>query len=277
MIMIVSKHLTKGRNGPTKEIAMFEKSSLRDAAFPKAAIFAFALVLVTGPRFVAGQTPGAAQQQPGAAEQQPGAQNDAPKQAAGGEDGFASRSVSLFDGKTLRGWEGNLDWFRIEEKSVVAGTLKKKIPHNEFLCTEKEYGDFDLRLEVKLVGQGQNAGIQFRSKRVPDSTEVSGYQADVGIAWDRPIWGAIYDESRRRKMLVEPDPELAKRVVKKDQWNKIRVLARGAKIRVFVNGEQTVEYVEKDDTIPRTGIIGLQIHSGKPTEAWYRNLRIEEL
>jgi hypothetical protein len=192
-------------------------------------------------------------------------------------DDFGRDSVSLFDGQTLAGWEGNEQWFRVADDSIVAGSLKKKIPHNEFLCTDKEYENFDLRLEAKLVGAGQNAGIQFRSQRVPDSTEVSGYQADVGVAWDRPVWGAIYDESRRRKMLAEPDPELAKRIVKTDQWNEVRVLCQGSRIQVFINGSRTVDYTETDAGIPRSGIIGLQIHSGEPTEAWYRNLRIQPL
>ena len=200
-----------------------------------------------------------------------------PVATGAGADDFLQNSVSLFDGQSLAGWEGNGQWFRVEDQAIVAGNLKKNIPHNEFLCTEKKYEDFDLRLEAKLVGEGQNAGIQFRSKRVPDSTEVSGYQADVGAAWDRLVWGAIYDESRRRKMLAEPDPELARRIVKPDQWNEVRVLCQGPRIQIFINGQRTVDFVETDADIPRSGIIGLQIHSGKPTEAWYRNIRIQSL
>ena len=192
-------------------------------------------------------------------------------------DDFDDQAVRLFDGTTLSGWEGNEQWFRVEDESIVAGSLSESIPHNEFLCTEKEYADFDLRWEAKLVGAGNNAGVQFRSQRVPDSTEVSGYQADIGQAWDRPVWGAIYDESRRNKMLAEPDPKLTRKIVKSGQWNEMRVVCRGPRIQVFVNGQQTVDYTETNDEIPGSGIIGLQIHSGKPTEAWYRNLRIREL
>lgn len=192
-------------------------------------------------------------------------------------DNFASKSTPLFDGKTTEGWEGNEHWFRIEDGCVVAGSLKEKIPHNEFLCTKKQFENFELRLEAKLVGEGKNAGVQFRSKRVPDSTEVSGYQADAGSAWNRPVWGALYDESRRRKMLAEPDPEMAKKTVKEGDWNELRVRCVGAHIQIFLNGKKTVDYTEQEEKIPRKGIIGLQIHSGKPTEAWYRNIRIMEL
>lgn len=192
-------------------------------------------------------------------------------------EGFALQSVPLFDGQTLAGWEGNAYWFRVEEGAIVAGRLTETIPHNEFLCTTQIYDDFELRFEAKLVGEGNNAGVQFRSKRVPNSSEVSGYQADIGVAFNGPVWGALYDESRRRKMLAETDPNQAKRLVKTGDWNAMRVICEDNHIQIFVNGEKTVDYTETDDDIPKHGIIGLQIHSGKPSEAWYRNLRIRQL
>ncbi len=193
------------------------------------------------------------------------------------KDDFAVYSLPLFDGNSLRGWEGNVYWFRVEDKAIVAGRLTEKIPHNEFLCTSREYADFELRFEAKLVGEGKNAGVQFRSQRVAGSSEVSGYQADIGNAWNRPVWGALYDESRRNKMLAEPEAELGKKLVKPDQWNSMRVICKGSRVQIFVNGERTVDYTEMDDAIPQHGKIGLQIHSGKPTEAWYRNIRIRPL
>ena len=123
--------------------------------------------------------------------------------------------VPLFDGKTLAGWEGNEKVFRIEDGAVVAGSLKQPIAHNEFLCTTREYGDFELRLQAKLIGAGDNAGIQFRSKRVPNHHEVSGYQCDMGTASDRIVWGGLYDESRRNKMLVEGDQAKIKEIFKR--------------------------------------------------------------
>ena len=183
----------------------------------------------------------------------------------------------LFDGKTLEGWEGNEKFFRVEAGAVVAGMLDAKIPQNEFLCTKQEFSDFELTLEVRLKGQGNNAGIQFRSKRVPNSHEVEGYQCDVGAAFDRPVWGALYDESRRRKMLAEGPKESVKEWHKKGEWNELKIVALGNSIKLFLNGHQTVEYTEKDKGIATSGVIGLQIHSGAPAEAWYRNIRLKEL
>lgn len=190
---------------------------------------------------------------------------------------FANKSLPLFDGETLAGWEGDSYWFRVEGGAIVAGRMDERIPHNEFLCTTQFYEDFELRLEAKLLGAGQNAGIQIRSKRVPGTSEVSGYQVDMGRAGQRGVWGALYDESRRNRMLVEVAPDLHKQIVKKDDWNQYRIICRGPKITVFLNGQKTVEYEEEDSGIPTHGLIGLQIHSGQPSEAWYRNLRIRQL
>lgn len=193
------------------------------------------------------------------------------------KDDFAVYSLPLFDGNSLLGWEGKAYWFRVVDDAIVAGRLTEKIPHNEFLCTVREYADFELRFEAKLVGDGKNAGVQFRSQRVAGSSEVSGYQADIGMAWDRPVWGALYDESRRNKMLAEPSAALGKKLVKSGQWNAMRVICKGPRVQVFVNGERTVDYTETNTSIPQHGKIGLQIHSGKPAEAWYRKIRIRPL
>ncbi len=188
------------------------------------------------------------------------------------EDGFAS----LFDGKTLTGWEGNKEVFSVKDGAIVAGNANERIAHNEFLCSEKEYGDFELRLKAKLVGEGDNAGIQFRSKRIPDHHEVIGYQCDMGAAWGRKIWGALYDESRRRKVLAEDEPEKAQKAVKVDDWNEFVIRCEGNHIQIWLNDLQTVDYTEKED-VANTGIIGLQIHGGKPAIASYKDIRIKEL
>ncbi len=182
----------------------------------------------------------------------------------------------LFDGKSLEGWEGKMQWFRIENGAIVAGSLKEKIPNNEFLCTKERYQDFELRLQVKLQGEGNNAGIQFRSERVPNHHEVSGYQCDVGGAFNRSVWGALYDESRRKKMLAEGKAEDVKSWTREGEWNDLWIRCEGSRIQLWLNGHPTVDYTETDETISKTGIIGLQIHSGPPTEAWYRAIRIKK-
>ena len=139
----------------------------------------------------------------------------------------AEKSVRIFDGKTFNGWEGNLKYFRIEQGAVVAGNLKTKIPNNEFLCTKNTYKNFILKLEVKLVGGPKaNAGIQIRTKRIPNHHEVIGYQADMGQGW----WGALYDESRRRRMLAQPKAGVIEKILKPNDWNQYEIRCQGPRM-----------------------------------------------
>ncbi|MCB0717804.1 MAG: DUF1080 domain-containing protein [Bacteroidetes bacterium] len=200
---------------------------------------------------------------------------------------------ALFDGESFAGWEGSSDLFRVENGSIVAGRLDESIPENAFLCTTREYSDFELKLDVKIDGPGDNGGIQFRSRRLPAHFEVSGYQADagtVGSEWFNsvigiegpvapdarsPVWGSLYDESRRNRYLAWGMPDDVNRLLN-DGWNELTVRAEGPRIRILLNGQQTVDYLEKAH-VPQAGNICLQVHSGAPTEIAHRNIRIKEL
>jgi len=184
------------------------------------------------------------------------------------------KPVAIFDGKTFAGWEGDLKIFRIQDGAIVGGSLKDKIARNEFLCTKKTYGDFELRLKFKLLGgENANAGVQFRTKRIPNDSEVIGYQADMGQGW----WGALYDESRRKKVLVGPDQAKMKDVVKIGDWNDYVIRAEGKHIQLWINGVQTVDYMEADPQVEAAGVIAVQIHAGPPSEAWYKDITIVDL
>ena len=183
------------------------------------------------------------------------------------------KSVPLFDGKTFQGWEGNLKVFRIVDGAIVGGSLKKPLAHNEFLCTTREYGDFELRLEFKILGRGANAGVQVRTRRIPNHHEVIGYQADLADGY----WGCLYDESRRGKLTEPPSAEEVGKFLKPDQWNRYVIRCEKDRVQLWINGYKTADYTEKDPAIPRRGIIGLQIHGGPPSEAWYKDIVIQEL
>lgn len=182
--------------------------------------------------------------------------------------------ASLFDGRTFDGWEGNRALFRIEAGAIVGGTLAATIERNEFLCTTREFKDFELRLSVKLLGGDKaNAGVQFRTKRIPDHHEVIGYQADMGVGW----WGALYDESRRKKVLQGPDQAKMKDLIREGEWNAYTIRADGPRVQLSINGFQTVDYVETDPTVTDGGVICVQIHSGPASEAWYRDITVAAL
>ena len=184
--------------------------------------------------------------------------------------------MSLFDGKTLTGWEGDTEkTWKVEDGAIVGGSLDTVVPRNEFLCTTKTYGNFELKVTFKLTGDKAkaNAGIQFRTKRIPKHHEVSGYQADMG----QDYWGALYDESRRNKVLAKPAKDVIEKLVKHDDWNEYVIRCEGPRIRLWLNGTLTVDYTEEDEKIERSGIIGLQIHGGAKAKVYYKSVTIEEL
>ena len=191
--------------------------------------------------------------------------------------GQDSDGTALFDGKSFKGWKirkGEEQWWRIEDGEIVGGSADQKIPHNTFITTEKRYTNFELSLKVKVEGsKSPNAGIQIRSERVPDHHEMIGYQADVSSAY----WGALYDESRRRKMLAKPDGATLEKAVRVNDWNEYVIRCEGKRIQLWLNGVQTVDYTESDPTIPQTGLIGLQIHGGPASEVWYKDIEIAKL
>ena len=185
----------------------------------------------------------------------------------------AQGSLKLFNGTSFDGWEGVNEFFRIEDNAIVAGSMDKPTPQNEFLCTSRRFSNFRLMLITRLVGEKTNAGIQFRTERIPGSKEVIGYQADIGEGF----WGGLYDESRRNRLLATADSNLIDEVVKHGEWNNYGIEAIGPHVRITINGRQTITYTEDDPDIPLEGHICLQIHSGPPGEQWYKSMMLEEL
>jgi Domain of Unknown Function (DUF1080) len=193
---------------------------------------------------------------------------------AAGQAPAGRAAVPIFDGKTLNGWEGDRTIFRIQDGAIVGGSLQDKIVRNEFLCTTKSYGDFELRLKFRLLGgDAANAGVQFRTKRITGDREVIGYQADMG----QNYWGSLYDESRRKKTLKAPDAAVLKGLVKIGEWNDYVIRAEGKRIQLWLNGVQTVDYTEDDPSADATGVIAVQIHAGPPSEAWYKDITLLDL
>jgi hypothetical protein len=189
----------------------------------------------------------------------------------------ASAQTQLTDGKTFTGWEGDTtaQW-RIEDGAFTSGSLEKKQTRNDYLATKKEFGDFELTLKWKLQGTEGfvNGGVQFRSKRVPKGTEVSGFQADLGAGYD----GALYDNARRNKVLLRPTKEVLEKARKPTgEWNDYRIRAEGSRIQIWLNGVQTVDYTETDPAIATTGIIAVQIHGNSNAIVSYKDISITEL
>jgi HEAT repeat protein len=186
----------------------------------------------------------------------------------------AAPPVSMFDGVSLAGWEGDTNVWRVREGLIVGGSLKGN-PRNEFLATIRSYTNFVLRLEYKLVGTEGfvNSGVQFRSVRLSNPpSEMKGYQADIGAGYS----GCLYDESRRNAFLARAGPETIQRLEKTNDWNHYEIHCEGTHIQLWLNGEKTVDYSEPDPTLVQSGLFGLQIHGGNKAEVSFRNIMLQE-
>jgi hypothetical protein len=207
------------------------------------------------------------------------------------ESGFQA----IFDGKSLAGWDGDPQFWRVENGAIVGQTATDKQPkQNTFLIWRGGTpGDFELRLQFKLTGF--NSGIQFRSIELPDiKWAMKGYQADMD--GEQKYTGQIYEErgrgfvAMRGQITYIPngkkpgvfgslgDENELKSVIKSEDWNDLDILARGNTIVQAINGRVTSMLID-DDTANRRmdGLIGIQIHVGPPMKIEARKIRIKKL
>jgi hypothetical protein len=189
-----------------------------------------------------------------------------------------SQAVVLFDGRSLDGWVkrgGHAD-YAVEDGQIV-GTTRPNQP-NTFLCTTREFADFELALEFKVHPE-LNSGIQIRSLSLPEyqNGRVHGYQVEIDPS-ARSWTGGLYDEGRRGWLAsLEKKPE-AQAAFKQGEWNAMRIRAEGDRFRVWINGIPTCDH--RDSLTPR-GFIALQVHGVGPrpdplTIRW-RNIRLLRL
>jgi hypothetical protein len=177
----------------------------------------------------------------------------------------------MFNGKDLSGWEVDTPGIWTVKDGIVTGK-HSGLKYNDFLRTKRHYRDFVMRLKFRLVNGEGNSGIQFRSKPVPGSHEVEGYQADIG----QQYWGSLYDESRRKKILVQAPADVLA-ALDRTGWHEYVITARGRRITLDLDGRRTVDYTETDPSIPQDGFIALQVHSGTRIEVQFKDVTIEEL
>lgn len=184
--------------------------------------------------------------------------------------------VLLFDGKTLKGWDGDPGSWSVRDGAIVGTNDVHKIEQNTFLIHHQPQANFVLRAQVRL--RNGNSGIQFRSRQLPGpGWIVSGYQADLSDETGRQSWGNFYEErGRSRTMMKTPDEGWlkAKTVVREKDWNDYEIVADGSRIRLTLNGLVTIDTTE--DKWP-TGIIALQLHTGMPMLVEYRSMRLKAL
>jgi hypothetical protein len=175
----------------------------------------------------------------------------------------------LFNGKDLTGWVTPADksLFMVENGEIV-GRTKELLKKNEFLATDKSYGDFVLKVKVKL--RNGDSGVQFRSKLNADGV-VSGPKADVADGF----WGSLLEESGGVYLDRYPKDK-ANALVKKNDWNEFVITAMGPHVTIDLNGARIID--RDDPKFDKDGIIALQIHVWKePMEVRFKDIEIKEL
>ncbi len=199
----------------------------------------------------------------------------------------ADEWVSLFDGKTLNGWiQKNGTATYVVRDGAILGTTAEGSP-NSFLCSEKEYGNFELEFKVKLNDNELNSGVQIRSqtKAPEDGAEfgrVNGPQVEIEASGAEGTQsGLIYGEACGGWMSKDAE-ERHYKAFKDGEWNHYRIVATGARLQTWINGEPIEDLTdeEKFASHPK-GFIGLQVHGigeGKgPFSVMWKDIKIKEL
>ena len=208
--------------------------------------------------------------------------------AAGSLAGTERQWVALFDGRTLDGWmqENGTARYRVEDAAIVGRTSEGS--PNSFLVSEREYGDFELEFEVK-VDDALNSGVQIRSRTKerttgPGADDQAGrvFGPQVEIEASPGFAGYVYGEATGRGWLTPEERLRAHGHFLNGQWNRYRVVARGPRVRIWINAQPIEDLMDEQiyETHPR-GFIGLQVHGiepgSGPYEVAWRKLRLREL
>jgi hypothetical protein len=194
---------------------------------------------------------------------------------------------SIFNGKNLNGWiqMNGTATYRVENGMII-GKTEKGSP-SSFLCTKKEYADFELEFEVKYPGAAVNSGVQVRSAtKAPEAGQAFGVvngpqiEIDAGGA-DGSVSGYIFGESFGKGWMTPDEKRISHKAFKQGEWNLYRIVANGARIQIWINGQLIDDLV--DEEVYKTyskGFIGLQVHGVRdngPYEVAWRNIRIKVL
>jgi hypothetical protein len=201
---------------------------------------------------------------------------------------FGQEGKSLFDGKSLSGWEGDSKFWSVQDGAITGKTTKENpTAGNTFLIWKGgEVADFDLTLKFKIVGG--NSGIQYRSKDKGNFV-VNGYQADIDSTG--VYMGILYEEGGRgilakrgTKVTVTGDRgapitegEIGDKevleAIKKDDWNEYRVVAKGNHLQHYLNGKISIDVTDEEASkAAKSGILALQLHAGPPMTVQFKDI-----
>ncbi len=204
-----------------------------------------------------------------------------PETKAGKRRAAQGEWISLFDGKTLDGWEqkNGTATYEVKEGAILGSTADGS--PNSFLCSKKSYGDFALEFEVKLLNDSLNSGVQIRSHSKPEYRDARVHGPQVEIEASPGQAGYIYGEASTGAWISPDADNMPTEHFKNGEWNTYRVRAVGPRVQVWINDEKVTDVKNaKDLNAQEPGFIGLQVHSFKgphPAQVMWRNIRIREI
>lgn len=208
------------------------------------------------------------------------------------EDKESGDFVSIFDGESLKGWDGREEFWSVQDGAITGITTPENpTKGNTFIIwKDGELANFELKLKFRI--EGGNSGIQYRSKKVGDWV-IAGYQADFdgGNSWT----GTLYEEKGRgvlakRGNKVEitadgakkdagtatPEKEIVE-AVKAGEWNDYHIIAKGNHLQHFVNGKLTIDVVDhQSDKAATSGLLALQLHAGPPMKVQFKDIQLKQ-
>jgi hypothetical protein len=207
----------------------------------------------------------------------------------------ANGEKNLFDGKTLKGWNGDPKFWSVQNGSIVGQTTKENpTKGNTFIIWKGgKMNDFDLTLDYKI--EAGNSGIQYRSFVKPgknDGWRIGGYQADLeagdkfsGICYGEGFRGILSMRGEKTVLTLDGKGKLKKdikkfgdsaeigKAVKKGKWNQYRITAKGFHFTHYINGVKTTELIDNDEkTRRKDGLLALQLHAGPPMKVYFKNI-----
>jgi hypothetical protein len=211
------------------------------------------------------------------------------------EEGF----TPLFDGKTLSGWTIcclpkdrplGLRAFTVDRGTILADTMGHKEHFYIWLTTNKEYGDFVLRMRVQIERHVPgNSGVQIRSRYIPETGWMEGPQVDIDPPNPRGTTAKLWNEGPGEHRWLSNPPFRGEKFFYADQgdgWNDLEITARGMKITTLLNGTTVVDYdaagvldddLHKQHGVGTRGVIGLQIHQHDELRLRFKDIRIKEM
>ena len=209
------------------------------------------------------------------------------------DDGFKP----IFNGKDLKGWDGNTAFWSVKDGAIVGQTTKENpTKGNTFLIwRDGEVDDFEIHFKYRITGG--NSGLQYRSREMKDAGQwvVGGYQADIdagntytGILYEERGPRAIAAQRGQKVTLTEgakkevtgsvgTDAEI-KAAIKNGEWNEYVVVARGNHFVHKINGKTTVEVTDNDEKNRKdSGILAFQLHAGPPMTMEIKDVKLKRL